>query len=237
MCDFFKWLIDPDNINSNIFGFITVLLSGLISWLISAIYFRIGNRNALRLNVIFPIKRILKEHKSWKNYKAIEDLSKAHDTKYLTKHEQKLLNQFLCAYKNVCTYSYSFVCADSLFSYFCYKLEQNGIDTKPVPIYIDGEIVDFEMPTDLLYLTDDLERIIKNRPPEYEDDDTLVKEVKSLFKIYCTKYFTDKEIIYFDDFTFDEVLKKSRIRNEWDEKLSNYKEIEKKLLSLNLFKE
>lgn len=43
MCDFFKWLIDPDNINSNIFGFITVLLSGLISWLISAIYFRIGN--------------------------------------------------------------------------------------------------------------------------------------------------------------------------------------------------
>lgn len=82
MCDFFRWLFDPQNINANIFGMITVLLSGLTSWIISALYFWKGNRNALRLNVLFPIKRILKETKSWKNYKALEDLSKAYDAKY-----------------------------------------------------------------------------------------------------------------------------------------------------------
>ena len=101
MCDFFKWLVNPDNINSNIYGLITVLLSGLVSWLISALYFRKGNRNALRLNVVFPIKRILKESKSWKNYRTLEDLSKSYETKYLTKGEQSLLNQFLLAYKDV----------------------------------------------------------------------------------------------------------------------------------------
>ena len=31
------------------------------------------------------------------------------------------------AYKVVCTYSYSYVCAESLISYFKYKLTQNGI--------------------------------------------------------------------------------------------------------------
>ena len=91
MCDFFNWLVDPNNINANIFGLITVFLSGLLSWLISALDYRKGNRNALRLNVIFPIKRVIVEPRSWKNYKALEDLSKSYDAKYLTRHEQNML--------------------------------------------------------------------------------------------------------------------------------------------------
>ena len=235
MCDFLKWLVSPENINANVFGMLTVLLSGLISWLISALYFRIGNRNALRLNVLFPIRRILNEPRSWKNYKALEELSKAYDAKYLTKNEQKLLNEFLSAYKTVCTYNYSYVCAESLFSYFHYKLKQNGIDVTPVPIVIEGEIVDFEEPIDLLYLRDDLTKVIENRPPEYEEDNLLVEEVKTLFQTYCKEFFTDKEIVYFDDLTFDEVLKKARIRNEWNEKLDNYKNVEKKFIQMGVF--
>lgn len=235
MCDFFKWLIDPNNVNANVFGLITVVFSGVLSWLISAHYFWKGNRNALRQNVLFPIKRVIKEPRSWKNYKAIEDLSKAYEAKYLTKCEQKLLNQFLLEYKSVCTYNYSYVCAESLFSYFRYKLKQNGIDTTPVPIIIEDEIVDYEEPIDLLYLRDDIVRIIENRSPEYGEDDILVKEVKSLFNDYCKKYFTDKEIAYFDDLTFDEVLKKARIRNEWNEKLANYKKAEEQFVKMRIF--
>ena len=235
MCDFFKWLVSPDNINANIFGMITVLLSGFVSWLISALYFRKGNRNALRLNVIFPIKRTLEEPLSWKNFKVLEDLSKAYDAKYFTKHEQALLNQFLLTYKSICTYSYSSVCAESLFSYFCYKLQQNGIDTKPVPIYVDDEIVDFEEPIDLLYLQDDLAKVIDNRPPEYEEDTILTDEVKSLFKFYCKKYFSDREITYFDDLTLDEVLQKARARHEWNQKLENYKKVKQKFIQLRVF--
>lgn len=148
MCEFFKWLVDPTNINANVFGLITVVLSGLLSWLISALYFRKGNRNALRLNVLFPINRIIKETLSWKNYKELEDLSKAYDAKYLTRHEQTVLNEFLLSYKDICSYSYSYVCAESLYSYFLYKLKQNGIDIQPIPIIIDDEIVDYEEPVD-----------------------------------------------------------------------------------------
>lgn len=237
MGDFFRWLVDPENINANIFGMITVLLSGLISWIISALYFWKGNRNALRLNVIFPIKRILKETRSWKHYNALEELSKVYDAKHLTKHEQKILNEFLLAYKVVCTYSYSYVCAESLISYFKYKLTQNGIDPQPIPVIINDEVVDCESPVDLFYLRDDLVRIIDDRPSEYEEETAVVEDVKSLFKFYCKEYFTDKEIEYFDDLSFNEVLKKARIRNEWNEKLSAYKEAEKELYQLKIFKE
>lgn len=34
--------------------------------------------------------------------------------------------------------------------YFNYKLKKNGIDTTPVPIYIEDELVDVEPPQDML---------------------------------------------------------------------------------------
>ena len=132
---FFSWLFTAEHI----FTLVTVVLSGFISWWISAAYHKKGNRNSLRLNVLFPMRRIIAEPRSWKNYKVLEETSKEHDSKYLTKKERTALTNFLAAYKNVCTYDYAFVCAESLFSYFCYKLDQNGINTKPVPIEIDGE--------------------------------------------------------------------------------------------------
>lgn len=229
---FFAWLFTCEHI----FTLVTVILSGLISWWISAAYFKKSNRNALRLNVLFPMKRIISEERSWKNYKILEDTSKEHDSKYLTKKERTALTDFLSAYKSVCSYKYSWVCAESLFSYFCYKLEQNSINTKPVPIEIDGEIVDYDVPSGLLYLRDELSKIIEDRPYEYDEEGCTTDMIKALFKTYCQKYFSDNEINYFDDYTLDEVLKKSRNRSEWDEKLSTYKNAKDKFLTLKVFK-
>lgn len=60
-------------------------------------------------------------------------------------------------------------------------------------MFINDELVEYEEPIDLLYLRDDLERAIENRPPEYKEDNTLIEEVKSLYKFYCKKYFEDKQ--------------------------------------------
>ena len=231
MGKFFAWLFTCEHI----FTLVTVLLSGLISWGISAAYFKKSNRNALRLNVLFPMKRIISEPRSWKNYKILEDTSKEHDSKYLTKKERTSLTTFLSAYKSVCSYSYSSVCAESLFSYFCYKLEKNGINTKPVPIEIDDEIVDYDIPSELLYLRDDLSKIIEDRPYEVDEDGSTTDIIKALFETYCKNYFSDKKIDYFDDFSLDEVLKKSRARNEWGEKLSANNLAKETFLGLKVF--
>lgn len=55
-----------------------------------------------------------------------------------------------------------------------------------------------------------------------------------LLKLYF-RYFADVKIDYFDDFTLDEVLKKSRVRNEWDEKHSAYKLTKGIFLGLKVF--
>ena len=228
---FFTWLFTSEHI----FTLVTVILSGLISWGISAAYFKKNNRNALRLNVLFPMKRIIAEQRSWKNYKLLEDTSKSHDSKYLTKKERIALTDFLSAYKSVCSYNYSSVCAESLFSYFCYKLEQNGINTKPVPIEIDGEIVDYDMPTDLLYLRNDLFKIIEDHPYEYNEEIHTTDIIKDLFEYYCERYFSDQKIDYFNDYSLEEVLKKAKVRNEWNEKLSAYNVAKEKFLTLKVF--
>lgn len=57
--------------------------------------------------------------------------------------------------------------------YFCITLKQNGIDPKPVPIYVDDEIVNCEVPDGMMYMNDDLAKIINIHPPEYELEECL----------------------------------------------------------------
>lgn len=71
MIDFLNWLIEPANRNTNIFTLLTVVLSGLISWFISAKYFTKGNRENLRVSLLYPMKRIIEESYSWKNYQKL----------------------------------------------------------------------------------------------------------------------------------------------------------------------
>ena len=231
MRQFCAWLFTDEHL----FTLVTVVLSGLISWVISAAYFRKGNRNALRLNVLFPMGRIASEPTSWKNYKLLEDLSKSHDAKYLTKRELRGLTSFLAAYKSLCPHSYASVGAQSLFSYFCYKLEQNGIQTKVIPIEIDDEIVDYDVPQELYYLKDDLSKVLDDRPFEYDEEGCTTEIIKDLFKTYCGRYYDGREIAYFDDHSPEEVLQKAKARKEWDEKLSIYQLAKNKFLALKVF--
>ena len=70
---------------------------------------------------------------------------------------------------------------------------------------------------------------------EYDEDGNTTDIIKDLFEHYCREYFSDMKIGYFDDFSLDEVLKKSRVRNEWDEKLAAYKLAEETFLGLKVF--
>lgn len=222
MAEFIAWIFAPQNANSNTFALLTVIMSGVISWIISAIYFHIGNRNNLIASVIQPMKRILSESYSWKNYKMLEELLTSYSAKYLWPWERSKTEMLLSAYKEVCTYDYDHVCASSLFSYFKYKLKQNGVEPAVVPIYIDDELVDVDVPADLLYMEDDLARVINRYPPGY-DTDNCTESVVAIFNAYCKKNYTDKAIVFFDDYDLESVLKNSRVRADWDKKLDEMK--------------
>ena len=232
MCEYIKWIFNPDNINTNIFTVISVVLSGLISWGISAIYFSRGNRNNLRASVLCPIRRLLENNPiTNENYRKLAEYTKDYSMKYLKSREHPSVDELLSAYQEVCRYKYEYVCAESLQSYFNYKLKKNGIDTTPVPIYIEDELVDVEPPQDMLSFCDDLERAIEQFPPEY-DDERCLDAVTKLFRHYCKRCYTDKDIIFFDDYTLLEVLEKAKNKSNWDKKFERYKKAKEAFLKI-----
>ena len=51
------------------------------------------------------------------------------------------------------------------------------------------------------------------------------------------EYYSSKEIEYFDDYTLQEVLEKSKIREEWDNKFDAVKNAKEQFLTLKIAKE
>lgn len=235
MLEFFKWIINPNNIYANIFTLITVILSGIVSWVISAIYFSKGNRNNLKVSVLHPVRRLLENTPSWDNYHTLTEYSKDYCMKYLNRKERPVIEELLSAYKDVCRYDYESVCAESLFAYFKYKLKKNGIDPSPVPVYIEDELVDVEIPPDMLYFREDLARAIEQYPPEYDTDNCKNKVLK-LFEFYCKKCYTDERIVFFDDCSILEVLKKAKNRSDWNEKFSRFNAAKEAFLDMKVLK-
>ena len=61
--------------------------------------------------------------------------------------------------------------------------------------------MDVEPPQDMLSFCDDLERAIEQFPPEY-DDERCLDAVTKLFRHYCKRCYTDKDIIFLTIISF-----------------------------------
>ena len=232
--DFIKWFCD--NWYANCFTIITVVLSGIISLAISAVYYRKGNRNNLKMAVIHPIIRLLEEAYTRQNYNILCDISKEYSVRYMSKNEAKKLTLLLSAYKEVSSYNDIYVSANILFSYFEYTLKKNNIEVKPVPFEHEGEIIYYDYPPDLHYLSNDLERLLNKIEPELQPD-KFKEAVIELYEHYCKAYYTSEKIEYFEDYTIKEVMSKSKIRQKWNEKFDDAQKAKEQFLSLKIVRD
>lgn len=92
---YMNWIFAPENIRVNIFTLISVVLSGVVSWIISAIYFRFGNRNNLKSSVLYPMRTVLSDEPTWQRYKELTSLLKDHSARYLRKGERAIIDRLL----------------------------------------------------------------------------------------------------------------------------------------------
>lgn len=220
-------------LNANYITLISIILSGIISLIISNYYYNKGNRNNLKLAVIHPMIRILEDGYSRNNYDKLCEIAKGYSTRYLKKSEAKKLNNLLLAYKEASKYSDIEVNADILFSFFEDKLRKNQIDTKPFPVEYQGEIVDNDYPPNLLYLSLDLENVLKKYDPYFEPD-KCEDMVNSLYKKYCKEYYNSDKIEFFNDCTLEGVLEKSNFRAKWNEKYNAVEEAKEQFIKLSI---
>ena len=147
----------------------------------------------------------------------------------MKKNEMSCLNKLLDAYKEVCRYNDASVNADSLFSYFEYKLKKNNINPKPVRVEYEGEYVYDDYPPDIFFLSEGLKKILKETA-ECEE------KISTLYNWYCKEYYAAEPLKYFDDYSLDEVLKKSNIRVKWNEKFDEIQKAKNKFLNLRIAK-
>jgi len=222
------------NIFTNIFTVISIILSGLISWVVSAIYYYRGNRNNLKMSVIHPIISLLNDRNSKQIYKVLCDISKEYSTRYMKKRERKRLILLINAYKKISTYNDTKVDADSLFSYFEYQLKKNEIVAKYFPIKDDeDEVVYYDYPPDLFYLSIDLERVLSKYNIDFQEEEAQ-DELASLYSSYCKEHYTSKKISFFDDYSLSDILAKSKIRSDWDHKFVEIENAKKVFLDLKV---
>lgn len=228
---FCDWFIQ--NIYSNIFTIVTVVFSSIISLVISATYFHIGNRNNLKISIVYPIKRILEGHYTMKNYKKLCKMSEEYSAKYFKITEKKILFSMLNAYKDVCNYNSTEVYAKILFLYFLDKLKENNIDVNCYPVEVDYNVVAYGYPVDLMYLEDEIEKVLNRFDPDFEADEC-EKSVINLYHYYCDKYYTNEKISYFHDCSLRKVIKQSEITKEWDKKFDKMEKAKEEFLDLKI---
>lgn len=83
----------------------------------------------------------------------------------------------------------------------------------------------------MLYLRDDLSKIIEDRPFEYDKEGRTTNIIKDLFVEYCKRFYSNDKIEYFDDYSLDEVLKKLKIEPNGIKSLPHIKLL--KIISLH----
>lgn len=213
----------------------SIILSGIISLVISAYYYHKGNRNNLKVTVIYPIISILDESYSRKNYNKLLELTKEYSIRYMNKKELKCLTGLVTAYKEISTYNDARIDAECLKSYFEYVLEKNGICIKPVPVQYEDEIIYYDYPDNYHFMCEDLEKVLSKY--DYQFDRIECKEnVISIFLSFCKECYGASEISFFDDYSLEDVLSKSKVRVEWNEKFENIKRTKEQFLSLRIAK-
>ena len=213
-----------------------IIISSMISLLISMMYYRKGNRDELLMNIIFPVIQLLDKRYSKKTYEELFAIKSNYAIRYLRKKERNALMLLIEQYRIVCKYSKSEADTDCILSYFDYKLKEKGINPKPCPIYDDeGEAVAEDYPPDYHYLADYVNNVASQMEFEVLPEEA-EKNIAESFKKYTKKYYTDKKIDWFKDYSIEQVIEKSQISQKWKDNFELMEQRKKEFLNLSISK-
>lgn len=215
---------------------ISIFLSGIISWIISAVYFYKGNRGNLQMSVLFPILDILSETVSRKNYIEIKELSRSYLTRFLSNNEKRKLYNLIKAYRFICGYNENSAYATAIVSDFENRLKRNNINPRIVPIEIDGEVVEYDYPDEINYLHVDIQRVLDEYCWETESEECK-EQILLHLTTFAKEFYTTDNIELFKDYELGFIIKNALITDKWKWKFERYEEAKREFEKLRIVKE
>lgn len=229
-----QWFVD--NIYTNLFTLITIIISGLVSVLVSRHYFNKSNIENLKLSIIHPIITILNAPCNTENYEKLIALEKQYAIKYMPQKERKQLWDLILAYKDVVLNTEDAINAKILFSYFERCLSLQDIEWKSIPIIINGEIIDFEPPKGYFELEDNIYRVI--RKYDYHLEEEKCQEALELLFISHVKVFcSNQKAVFFKDVSLLKIIEQDELNIKRNEQIKKYKLCKSEFLNLPLINE
>lgn len=210
-----------------------IFISAIASLLISKRYYDKANRESVLMTIIFPIVKLLNQrYYTRKDYEALFEIDSSYAVKYLRKKERNKLLKLLSAYRDVCRYSKEDADTSCIMTYYNYKLRENGVNPKPCTIEDDdGEVVADDFPPDYNYLQDYVYEIVSSYDFIESPDECTVK-IAEAFKHYTKKYYTDENIVYFEDYSIKKVIELSEVSKKWNDKFRLADECREDFLNL-----
>ncbi len=234
---FIQWF--TDNIYSNIFTAVTVIISGYISYRISKHYFKesnkVNNLENLKVSVIHPLVVLLNDKCTVENYFRIVSLEKEYSIRYMPTKERQSLTELCSAYKAVAYYDEDATNAKILFSYFEKCLSEQGIKWEPRPRTINDEIVDYEPPEGYFELEDGIARVLRKFDYHFEPDECQ-KALERLFSSHVRVFCLGQKAVFFKGLNLSKVIKQDKLTSESNALFENYRQRKNEFLSLPLIK-
>lgn len=214
-----------------------IFISSLASLIISRRYYDKGNRQEALTTVIYPIVGLLDKRYGKTVYEELFKIKKSHAIRYLHKKERNKLLILIDKYKDISKYSKDGANTDAIMSYYDYKLRKNGINPKPCPIRDDeGDIVaDDYLPNyhDLVNAIYDVVTSFEFMESPHACTDTII----SIFNNYTKICYTDEQIIFFEDYTVEQVINLSEVTKKWKDRFEALEKSKKEFLELRISKE
>ena len=208
----------------------------IISLLISMMYYRKGNRDELLMSVIFPVVQLLNKSYSRKNYDELLAIKSNYAIRYLGKKERRTLMLLIEQYSIVCQYNKLKKNTDCILSYFDFKLGEIGINPKPCPITDDeGETVAYDYPPDYYYLVEYVNDMVSKMEFEVYPEEA-EKAITDAFEKYVHKYYAVKNIEWFQDYSIEKVIEKSKVSEKWRVDFDLMEERKRNFMNLSISK-
>lgn len=222
----FSWMYD---------NAVAIFISAFTSLAISKKYYDKANRENVLMTVIFPIVQILNHNNySRKSFEKLYAINCNYAIRYLHKNERNKLLILINDYRNVCRYDEAEVGTSCIMSYYESKLRDAKINPKPCEIKDeDGNAAVDDYPPDYDNLQNEIYKIIL--VTVFEDSlNACTVDIVKMLERYTKSHYTDKKIRFFDDYSLEEVIKKSRITKKWDEKFNAVKKSKQEFLDLSI---
>lgn len=216
---------------------LAIFISAITSFIVSKYYFDKANRESVLMTIIFPIVKILdSRYYNRANYEALYKINSSYAAKYLKKDERNKLLALLTSYRNVCRYTKESADTDCIMSYYNHKLEENNINPKPCTITDDeGEFIDFDFPPDYNLLQDYVYEIVSSYD-FVESPLDCSKKITEAFDRYTKKYYTNRKIVFFDDYSIDKIIEVSIVSQQWEAKFEMADKCKEEFLNLSICK-